>query len=61
MSLCTGSMPREIPQFIQEEGWKNMRQRCIIALFDKEQVSDGKGEAAQRILKFDSVERCGKR
>ncbi len=45
----------EIPAFIQEEGGENMRQRCIIALFDLEQVPDGKSEAAQRILKFDSV------
>lgn len=45
----------EIPQFIQEEGVENMRQRCIIALFDLEQVPDGKSEAAKRIMKFDSI------
>ena len=45
----------EIPQFIQDEGGQNMRQRCIMALFDLEQVPDGQSEVAQRILKFDSI------
>lgn len=45
----------EIPPFIQEGGNENLRQRCIMALFDLEQVPDGKSEAAQRILKFDSI------
>lgn len=45
----------EIPEFIQEQGGENMRQQCIIALFDLEQVPDGQSEAAQRILKFDSI------
>ncbi len=45
----------EIPQFIRDKGGENMRQRCIIALFDLEQVPDGNSETAQRILKFDSV------
>jgi hypothetical protein len=45
----------EIPQFIQDEGEENMRQRCILALFDLEQVPDGKSETAQRVMKFDSI------
>ena len=45
----------EIPPFIQEGGNENIRQRCIIALFDLEQVPDGNSDAAQRILKFDSI------
>ncbi len=45
----------EIPAFIQEEGGENIRQRCIIGLFDLEQVPDGQSEAAHRILKFDSI------
>ena len=45
----------EIPAFIQEEGKENIRQRCIIALFDLEQVPNGQSEAARRILKFDSI------
>ena len=46
----------EIPEFLQEAGGEeNIRQRCIIALFDLEQIPDGQSEAAQRILRFDSV------
>ena len=46
----------EIPSFIEEAGGKkDVRQRCIMALFDLDQVPDGQSEAAQRILKFDSV------
>lgn len=45
----------EIPQFIQDGGGENVRQRCIMALFDLGQVPDGQSEAAQRILKFDSI------
>lgn len=45
----------EIPNFIQEAGSDNVRQRCIMALFDLEQVPDGQSETAQRILRFDSI------
>ncbi len=45
----------ENPPFIQEGGNENLRQRCIMALFDLEQVPDGNSEAAQRIMKFDSI------
>ena len=45
----------EVPSFIRDTGGKDVRERCILALFDLEQVPDRESEAAQRILKFDST------
>lgn len=45
----------EIPSFIKQDSGEVVRQRCIRALFDLEQVGDTLDEIAQRMLRFDSA------
>lgn len=45
----------EIPPFIIADNSDSMRMKCILALFDFEQVTDGNSPKAQQLLKFDSA------
>lgn len=45
----------EIPPFFRDDMKDGLRQRCILALFDLEQVSDLESERATLIQRFDSV------
>lgn len=42
----------EVPPFIVDDGSGSLRRKCIIALFDLEQVPDGESEQAGRIMAF---------
>lgn len=45
----------EIPPFIKEEMGIDIRRKCVLALFDFDQLSSAESEMAKRIMKFDSV------
>ncbi len=44
----------EIPAFVRTDSVEDVRYRCIVALFDLEQVNDTNSKEARRMLKFAS-------